>query len=99
MLASAIVVGFSFKHVDLPVALAVYPFSKRVTGMGEGLGSAVLLTLEAVIFLIVAAAHGYRIYAGIPVEVAHHTVPMVCSWYGAGISAVLGLLLLAFGRK
>jgi len=58
-----------------------------------------IVIVSALIFLVVAAAHGYRIYAGIPVEVAHHAVPMVCSWYGAGISAVLGLLLLAFGRK
>ena len=54
MLASAVVVAFSFKHVDLPVAVAVYPLSKRVSRMGEGIGSAVLLTFEAAIFLTVA---------------------------------------------
>ena len=58
-----------------------------------------IIIVSALVFLIIAAAHGYRIYAGIPVEVAHHAVPIVCSWYGGAISAVLGLLLLAFGRK
>ena len=53
MVASALAVAFTFKHVDLPVALAVYPLSKHVAGVG--LGSAVLLTFEAVIFLILAA--------------------------------------------
>lgn len=67
--------------------------------MGEIAVKSFIVVLSALVFLIVAVAHGYRIYAGIPVEVAHHVVPMVCSWYGAAISAVLGLLLLAFGRK
>ena len=58
-----------------------------------------IVVVSALVFLVIAAMHGYRIYAGIPVEVAHHAVPMVCSWYGAGLSAALGLLLLAFGRK
>ena len=55
MLASAVVAAFSFKHVDLPVAVAVYPLSKHIAGSGAGLGSAVLLTFEAAIFLTVAA--------------------------------------------
>ena len=48
MLASAIVVAFSFKHVDVPVALAVYPLSIHIVGSRAGLGSAALLTFEAV---------------------------------------------------
>jgi hypothetical protein len=58
-----------------------------------------VVILAALVFLVIAALHGYRIYAGIPVLVAGQAVPMVCSWYAAGASAVLGLLLLAFGRK
>ena len=58
-----------------------------------------IVVLSAVVFLVVAAAHGYRIYAGLPVLVAGTAVPMVCSWYAAAGSALLGVLLLVFGRR
>lgn len=60
---------------------------------------AVIVVLAGLVFLIIAAAHGYRIYAAVPILVAGHAVPIVCSWYAAIGSAVLGLLLLLFGRK
>lgn len=58
-----------------------------------------IVVLSAVVLLVIAAAHGYRIYAGIPISVAAHDVPMMCSWYAAIGSALLGQLLLLFGRK
>lgn len=55
--------------------------------------------LSAVVFLVVAAAHAWRVYAGIAVVIAGHVVPMNCSLGGAAISAILGLGLLFFARK
>jgi membrane-associated phospholipid phosphatase len=51
MLATALAVAFTFKHVDLPVLGAVAKFSHHIAMLGEGLGSVVLLTLEVAIFL------------------------------------------------
>lgn len=53
-----------------------------------------VIVVSALLLLLVAAAHAYRAYAGIPIEIAHHTVPMMASWVCAGVTGVLGLLLL-----
>jgi hypothetical protein len=55
--------------------------------------------LSAAVFLAMAGAHLWRVYAGIAVVVAGQTVPMNCSYAAAAISAVLGLGLLLFARK
>jgi hypothetical protein len=60
---------------------------------------AFVVILAALVFLAIAAVHGYRVYAGIPVTVSGQTVPMFVSWFGGGGAALLGLLLLVFGRK
>jgi membrane-associated phospholipid phosphatase len=54
MLTAAVAVAFSFKHIDLPVLAAIAPHSHSLTWLGERLGSAVLLGLEATIFLVLA---------------------------------------------
>jgi hypothetical protein len=59
-----------------------------------------VVVLSALLFLLIAAAHAYRAYVGIPVTVgpfAHHAayaLPIMASWICAGVTAVLGLLLL-----
>ena len=60
-----------------------------------------VVVLSALLFLLIAAAHAYRAYAGIPVLVgpmAGHAVayalPIMASWICAGVTALLGLLLL-----
>jgi hypothetical protein len=58
-----------------------------------------VVILAALVFLIVAAAHGYRIYAAVPVSIAGHALPVIVSWYGAAGSALLAVLLLIFARK
>jgi hypothetical protein len=58
-----------------------------------------IVILSALIFLVVAAAHLWRVYAGIAVVVAGQSVPMNCSIAAAVISAVLGLGLLLVARK
>ncbi|MDE3115154.1 MAG: phosphatase PAP2 family protein [Pseudomonadota bacterium] len=47
-------VSLAFPLVDVPVARAVYPFSGNLGALGAGLGSAVFLTLEAVVVLTLA---------------------------------------------
>lgn len=56
MLATAALVAFAFKHVDLPVLAAVAPFSHHFAKLGDGLGSVVILTLEATVFLALVIA-------------------------------------------
>ena len=54
LLVCAVAVGLAFSFVDVPVARAVYPFSGRLGALGAGLGSAVLLTFEAAVVLVLA---------------------------------------------
>lgn len=57
-----------------------------------------VVILSALVFLVIAAVHVYRVYAGIPILVGSFAVPMVASWYAAIATALLGLLLI-FARK
>ncbi len=55
--------------------------------------------LSAIAFLVIAAAHLWRVYAGIAVVVAGQSVPVNCSYGAAAVSVVLALGLLIFARK
>ena len=55
--------------------------------------------IGAIVFLLVAAAHAYRIYAGLAVTVGPHDIPMVASWIGAAVAALLGIMLLVESRR
>jgi hypothetical protein len=57
------------------------------------------VVVSALVFLVVCAAQAYRAYTGIPVLIAGHEVPIMCSWATAGITGFLALGLLIFGRK
>jgi hypothetical protein len=57
------------------------------------------LILSAIVFLAIAAAHAWRVYAGVAVVVGGLTVPMNCSIAAAAISTILGLGLLFYARK
>ena len=54
MLLTAAAVAYAFKHLDVPVAIAFAPYSSHLELLGRGLGSAILLSIEAVIFLFLA---------------------------------------------
>ena len=56
-------------------------------------------TLGAIVFLVVAAAHAYRIYSGLTVVVGGHEISMMVSWAGAGVTAVLGIMMLMEARR
>ncbi len=58
-----------------------------------------VVVVSALLFLLIAAGHAYRAYAGIELSVANHAVPVMCSWACAGVTGLLGILLLVFARK
>ena len=55
--------------------------------------------IAALVFLVVAAAHAYRLYAHLAVTVGSHDIPMSLSWAGAVVALVLGLMLLVESRR
>ena len=66
--------------------------------LGGDIVKSFIIVLSALIFLLIAAAHAYRAYAGIDVVVATHHIPIIASWICAGVTGLLGILLL-FSRK
>lgn len=60
---------------------------------------AFFVVVSALLFLVLAAAHAYRAYKGIPVMIDTFAVPVLASWICTGVTAVLGLGLLIFARK
>jgi hypothetical protein len=56
-------------------------------------------TVAAIVFFAVAAAHLYRIFAGLSVVIGGHGVPMWGSWIGAAVSILLGIMLLSESRR
>lgn len=55
--------------------------------------------IGAILLLLVAAVHIYRIYAGFGVSVADQTVPMMVTYVAAAVFGIVGLGLLTELRK
>jgi len=55
--------------------------------------------IGAIVFLLVAAAHVYRIYAGLTVTVGPHDIPMVASWIAAAVAAFVGMMTIIELRR
>jgi lipopolysaccharide export LptBFGC system permease protein LptF len=56
--------------------------------------------IAALVLLLAAAAHAYRLYTGaITVTIAGQALPMWASWPAAVIAAILGLMVLVEARK
>ena len=55
--------------------------------------------IAAVIFLMAASAHVYRAYAGLPVAVGGHDIPVMASWIAAAVCGLLGIMLFAESRR
>jgi hypothetical protein len=55
--------------------------------------------IGALIFLTVAAAHVFRISAGLSVMVGSHDIPMVASWVAAAIAALIGIMTMIEARR
>jgi hypothetical protein len=55
--------------------------------------------VSALVFLAVAVLQALRAYYALPVVIDGHAVPILCSWAAAGVTLVLALGLIIFGRK
>ena len=55
--------------------------------------------IAAILFLIIAAAHAYRLATGFQVVIGHQPLPMSVSWLGLAIGQVLGLMLFREARR
>jgi uncharacterized membrane protein len=55
--------------------------------------------IAAIIFLIIAFAHVYRLATGFQVVVGSHTLPMPISWVGLAVGALLGIMLIVEARR
>ncbi len=56
-------------------------------------------TIAAIVLLIVAAAHVYRLVASVSVSLDGHILPMWISWAGAAFAALLGVMLIIEARR
>jgi lipopolysaccharide export LptBFGC system permease protein LptF len=57
-------------------------------------------TLAAIVLLVVAGVHAYRLYSGaIAISVAGHVVPVWASWPGAIIAGLMGIMLFVEARR
>lgn len=54
MLACAVIVGLCFSHIDVRVAVYMASRFRHLTEVSEGFGGLVLVSLEAVIFIVLA---------------------------------------------
>ena len=55
--------------------------------------------VAALLLLVVAAAHAYRLYAGMNITIGSHDIPLWVSWPGAIVAGLLALGLLAESRR
>ncbi len=53
----------------------------------------------AIVLLAVAAAHVFRIGAGVAVMIGSYNVPMVASWVAAAIAAFVGMMTIIELRR
>ena len=55
--------------------------------------------IAALLLLVVAAGHAYRLFAVVPVVVGGSDVPLWVSWPGAIVPALLSLMVFTEARK
>ena len=56
-------------------------------------------TVAALMFLLAAAIHAYRLYAGFQIVIGSHVIPMAASWGLTALALLLGVMLLAESRR
>jgi len=56
-------------------------------------------TIAALIFLIIAGVHVYRLSTGFDVVIAGNPVSMAVSWIGIVVGLVLGVMLLVEAKR
>jgi hypothetical protein len=55
--------------------------------------------LAALVFLVVAAAHAYRVYMGWAITAGPYDVPMWVSYGGVAVSLILAAMLFGEARR
>jgi lipopolysaccharide export LptBFGC system permease protein LptF len=55
--------------------------------------------IAALVFLIIAGVHVYRLATGFDVIIAGNAVPMTVSWVGLVVALVLGVMLLREAKR
>jgi hypothetical protein len=56
-------------------------------------------TLAGLLLLVVAAAHAYRLYSGMEIDLNGTVLPMWVSWVGLIVPGVLGAMVLVESRR
>jgi hypothetical protein len=55
--------------------------------------------IAALIFLLMAAVHAYRLATGFEISVHGHSVSMAVSWIAIAITVLLGVMLLREAKR
>ena len=55
--------------------------------------------IAALLFLLVAAAHAYRLYMGWPITIHGQTFPVWGSYLGIAVAAFLAIMLFVEARR
>ena len=55
--------------------------------------------IAALLLLIVAGVHAYRLATGMAVSVQGSAVPMIASWIGVAVAGILGAMLLVEAKR
>lgn len=55
--------------------------------------------ISGLLLLLVAAAHAYRIYAGIPLDVNGESFPTWMSWVAIVVPGILGVMTIVESRR
>lgn len=56
-------------------------------------------TIAALLFLVGAVIHAYRVYTGFAVVIAGHAVPLWASYVVVAVAALLGIMLFVESRQ
>ncbi len=55
--------------------------------------------LAGLLLVLVAAAHAWRLYTGMPIELNGEAVPAWVSWVGLAVPGIIGLMTIAESRR
>ena len=57
------------------------------------------IALSTLIFLVVAAAHAWRLYRHVLLQLGSHVIPLEASWLGLAIAGALAIWGIALLRR
>lgn len=57
------------------------------------------IAISTLIFLIVAAAHAWRLYQHVLLQLGSHVIPLGASWLGLAVAVVLAIWGIALLRR